>query len=130
PENGLERLGKQRVLDILEDFQRKDGSGSLRLSERNFPERSAYRASLLAGARLASTSSAIIPGDERQQEEREKAFPAAWPNANEIYLEIFDGFDNWLASYRLRTRDDLEQITPLTLAKVCLTVLDIVEKLE
>ncbi len=130
PENGLERLGKQRVLDILEDFQREDGSGIIRLSERNFPERQASRATLLSGALFASNSGAIIPVDERQQEERERAFPAASPNANEIYLEIFDGFDDRLAVYRLNRQDDLASLSPLNLAKIYCTVLDIDEKLQ
>ena len=41
-----------------------------------------------------------------------------------ICIELKAGFNNWLASYRLRRQDNLEQLTPLTLAKICLTVLE------
>ncbi len=131
-ENGLGEYGRTAVLDALADFQRQ--TGAIRLSEINFPERQANR-TILAGS-IALTS----PGHSRLTvpiSTPAKLSPAVLEFLEEpskrqgrVLLGVLPSFDNLVASYRLRTRDDLEQITPLTLAKVCLTVLDIAEKLE
>lgn len=116
-ENGLAPLGKRAVLEALEEFQRQDGAGIIRLSEINFPERYRDREAV-----------AFYSGGMRIP--FETPIKQAPPKENEIHLEIFAGFDNWLAGYRIRTQDDLEKIRPITLAKVLCTVLDIDEKLE
>ena len=132
PENGLEQHGKGSVLEALEDFQVRERV--IRLSEINFPERRAKRTMLAANAAFASTGSGRLTVPVTQPAKPDPALqefleePSTRENA--IILETLQSFDNWLASYRLRTRDDLDQITPLTLAKVCLTILDISEKLE
>lgn len=120
------------VLQTLEEFQRH--ARVIELSPANYPATTsdrkiiAYRTTdhktgeegpWISPEEFAKTGVAIS-----------EDHPAHEFLTKKICLSILTGFDNWLASYRLRTQDDLERITPITLAKVCCTVLDISEKLE
>ncbi len=47
-----------------------------------------------------------------------------------ICVDLKAGFDDWLTAYRLKRQDDLASLSPLNLAKIYCTVLDIDEKLQ